>query len=143
MAYYPDGSHYVYGRMLPEPHILNVGWLSKEHPHVRGAASDWLIERLRIRIASPVNLYRGYHACDLCPAPPLKTLANGIQMLDHPKERLGNGEIRVRALDGKIYVSPVLIYHYVVGHAYLPPTEFVEALAADLPQPALRDGIWR
>jgi hypothetical protein len=58
---------------------------------------------------------------------------------------LGNGEIRVRALDGRIYVAPVLIYHYVVSHGYLPPGEFIAAVTAtaDLPQPVLRDGVWR
>ena len=140
MAFYPDGSVYVYGSTAPEPYILNVGWLSKDYPYVRGATPDWLLDRLRVRVASPVNLYRGYHVCDFCPESPKKTLPNGIQISDHPTERMGNGEIRVQALDGKIYVAPRLIYHYVSGHGYLPPAEFIAALAADLPQPGPPQG---
>jgi hypothetical protein len=141
--YFPDFSHYVYGREFPESHILNVGWLSKEHAFKRGPSPEWLVIRLRDRIAAPVNLFRGSHACEFCPEPPTKTLPGGIKIADHPKHTLGNGEIRVRALDGKIYVAPVLICHYVECHQYLPPSEFIEAVEADLPQPVLRNGVWR
>ena len=143
MAYFPDFTHYVFGRTLPEPHILNIGWLSKEHPSKRGPSPEWLMSRLRDRIAAPVELYRGKHACEFCPEPPKKRLPGGIEILDYPTDALGNGEIRVRALDGKIYVAPVLIYHYILCHEYLPPGEFIAAVAADLPQPVLRDGVWR
>lgn len=81
--------------------------------------------------------------CEFCPEPPKRALPGGIEILDHPEEALGNGEIRVRALDGKIYVAPVLICHYVVCHQYLPPKEFIAADKADLPPPVLRDGVWR
>jgi hypothetical protein len=141
--YFPDLSHYVYGRAFPEAHILNVGWLSKEHPYQQGRAPEWLVGHLQDRIAHPVNLYRGKHACEFCPEPPKKMLAGGLEIPDYPDATLGNGEIRVRALDGKIYVAPVLILHYITGHAYLPPRVFIEAVAADLPQPVLRDGDWR
>ncbi len=114
--YFPDLSHYVYGQTFPERHIFNIGWLS---------------------------LYRGKHACEFCPEPPKKRLPGGIETLDYPAEILGNGEIRVRALDGKIYVAPVLIYHYIVCHEYLPPRVFIDAVAADLPPPVVRDGVWR
>jgi hypothetical protein len=73
----------------------------------------------------------------------MKKLPGGIETLDYPEEMLGNGEIRVRGLDGKIYVAPVLIFHYISRHEYLPPGVFLEAVAADLPQPVLRNGVWR
>jgi hypothetical protein len=141
--YFPDLSRYVYGQALPEAHILNVGWLSKEHPYQRGLSPEWLVAHLRERIAQPVNLYRGKHACEFCPDPSKKRLAGGAEIPDCPDDTLGNGEIRVRALDGKIYVAPVLILHYIGCHEYLPPRAFIEAVAADLPQPMLRDGVWR
>src|SRR5580700_10918137 len=128
MAYFPDLSHYVYGRTLPEPHILNIGWLSKDHPHRRGLLPEWLVARLRDRITAPVELYRGFHVCEFCPEPPKKRLPSGLEIPDWPADTLGNGEIRIRALDGKIYVAPVLIYHYVTRHGYLPPPEFIAAL---------------
>jgi hypothetical protein len=90
-----------------------------------------------------VNLYRAKHACGFCPKPGRKTLAGGLELPDHPKEALGNGEIRIRALDGKILDAPVLICHYIGCHEYLPPLVFIDAVAADLPQPVLRDGVWR
>jgi hypothetical protein len=70
-------------------------------------------------------------------------LPGGVETLACPEETVGNGEIRVRALDGKIYVAPVLILHYIGRHQYLPPGVFLEAVAADLPQPVLRNGVWR
>ena len=141
--YFPDLTHYVYGQTFPEPHILNVGWLSKGHPYQQGLSPDWLVGRLRNRLAQPVNLYRGKHACEFCPEPPKKMLPGGIETFDYPEETVGNGEIRVRALDGKIYVAPALICHYIACHDYRPPQVFIEAVAADLPQPILRGGVWR
>jgi len=141
--YFPDLSHYVYGQTFPERHIFNIAWLSKDHSFERGPAPESLRTCLRDRIAAPVNLYRGKHACEFCPEPPKKRLPGGIETLDYPAEILGNGEIRVRALDGKIYVAPVLIYHYIVCHEYLPPRVFIDAVAADLPPPVVRDGVWR
>jgi hypothetical protein len=141
--YFPDLSHCVYGRTFPEAHILNVGWLSKEHPYHQGRSPEWLVSQRRDRIAQPVNLYRGQHVCEFCPDPPKKALAGGLEIPDYPEEALGNGEIRVRALNGNIYVAPVLILHYIACHGYLPPRVFTEAVAADLPPPVLRDGVWR
>jgi hypothetical protein len=48
-------------------------------------------------------------------------------MLDPLPGTTGTGEIRVSSTNGVTYVAPVLIVHYVVGHAYLPPEEFVDA----------------
>jgi hypothetical protein len=49
-------------------------------------------------------------------------------MLNPPPETRGNGEIRVRATNGTIDVAPVLIYHYVAAHGYMPPDEFISAI---------------
>ncbi|WP_456057523.1 DUF7919 family protein [Aliidongia dinghuensis] len=38
------------------------------------------------------------------------------------------GEIRIKAKSGITYVAPVLIFHYVTIHGYLPPQEFVDAV---------------
>jgi hypothetical protein len=43
---------------------------------------------------------------------------------------LGNGEIRVIGSAGKVYASPVMIYHYMSEHNYLPPQEFIDAVLA-------------
>jgi hypothetical protein len=131
--YFPDLSEYAYGRRRPKPHILNVGWLSKEHPYLQGAAPAELLLRLAELVRSPVNLYRGSHICEFCPAPPTIISPGGIRMLNPPPETRGNGEIRIRVHKGTVYVAPVLIHHYVAAHAYLPPDEFLEAVKTGVP----------
>jgi hypothetical protein len=51
-------------------------------------------------------------------------------VLDAPAEICGNGEIRVKGLDGITYVAPALVLHYVVRHHYAPPKAFVDAVMA-------------
>lgn len=80
MAHFPDLSHYVYGRTHPEPHILNIGWLSNEHKFPQGTPPEWLALRLEERISSPVNQYRGSHNCEFCPPPPKRKLESGFEM---------------------------------------------------------------
>jgi len=126
--YFEDLSQYAYGRTPTRPHILNVGWLSQEHAYPRGTAPDWLLPRLEQLVKSPVNLYRGFHLCEICPKPPTIMSPGGVKMLNPPPETKGNGEIRVRAGNGTIYVAPVLIYHHVAAHGYLPPEEFISAV---------------
>jgi hypothetical protein len=92
-----------------------------------------LPKRLAELVKSPVNLYRGLHLCEFCPEPPTVLSPGGIKMMNPPPGTAGNGEIRVAALDGNIYVAPVLIYHYVTAHGYVPPREFVDAVDAALP----------
>jgi len=49
------------------------------------------------------------------------------------KPREGNGEIRV-ANEAVIFAAPVLVVHYLEEHAYLPPAEFLKAVAnAEIP----------
>jgi hypothetical protein len=42
---------------------------------------------------------------------------------------LGSAEIRVPGKDGKVYAAPNLIYHYIKDCGYLPPQEFIDAVA--------------
>jgi len=72
-----------------------------------------VVERMKLLAANPVNLYRGYHFCDLCP----------------DRSARGNGEIRA-AGDGIIYAAPVLIVHYIEAHGYQPPAAFLAAIAS-------------
>ena len=43
--------------------------------------------------------------------------------------KLGDAQIRVRGLNGEVYASPNLIYHYVQAHHYRPPQAFIDAVA--------------
>ena len=42
--------------------------------------------------------------------------------------RLGFAEIRAFSDDGKVYAAPNLMFHYIVDHSYLPPSEFIDAV---------------
>src|SRR5580704_6216804 len=130
--YFADLTPYEYGGTARHAHVLNVGWLSADHPFSKGAAADRLVAALQRLVATPVNLYRGSHFCEFCDLP-MKMSPSGIPIPDPLPGTTGNGEIRVTAADGTTYVAPVLILHYVVAHAYLPPQEFVEAMIGAVP----------
>ena len=125
--YFPDLTPYEYDHTKPQPNVLNVGWLSGAEAFPVGIPDERLVPALGQLTATPTNLYRGKHICDLCPAPPTIMSSGGIPMLDPPSGTTGNGEIRVTGAGGVTYVAPVLILHYVVAHGYLPPQEFIDA----------------
>ena len=125
--FFADLTPYEYGYELPRSNILNVGWLSRGHAFPVGAVPEAFVNALRRLIASPVNLYRGYHTCEFCPDPPVVVSSTGLRVRNPPGETMGNGEIRVPGPQGRIYVAPVLVAHYVEVHKYLPPAEFIAA----------------
>jgi hypothetical protein len=143
MAYFPDLSPYNYSAPT-QPGVVHVGWLCSAHPYPKGSVAPHLIDKLKVLAEQPVELFRGYHVCDLC--------GPGITLT---KERISNGEIRLTVcsfghdddLQGNTdptfkigiqsdlifvrkvtYAAPVLIVHYVEAHNYLPPTEFLHAV---------------
>jgi hypothetical protein len=128
MAFYRDLTPYEYARAEPQPKVLNVGWLSREHHFPQGVPDGKFVDALRRLAASPTNLFRGSHLCEFCPPPPQKLSAGGILMLDPKPKTKGNGEIRVESPDGLTFVAPVLVLHYVTEHHYSPPTQFVDAV---------------
>jgi hypothetical protein len=113
MTYFPDLSHYEYGG-LSQPGVLNVGWLDDTHPFTQGTVDAYLIQRLKLLAAKPVEIYRGSHICDLCaePALPKETLAPHHLVLDLNSPygnwlapRISNGEIRVSSA-GVTFAAP-------------------------------------
>ncbi len=126
--YFRDLTPYEYGRTEPQANVLNVGWLSPTHRFPSGALEEGFVSALERLVASPVNLYRGLHICEFCPPPPYKLIGGGSLMPDPLPGTTGNGEIRIAATNGNTYVAPVLIFHYVVAHGYLPPKEFIDAV---------------
>jgi hypothetical protein len=129
-VFYPDLSPYEYGGKDPRSDILNVGWLSREHAFPTGSVPDAFVDALRRLVASPVNLYRGYHTCEFCPEPPVFLSPTGLRMTDPPQAIMGNGEIHVAGVGGLTYVAPVLVAHYVQAHNYLPPEDFIRAVVS-------------
>jgi len=127
--YFDDLTPYIYAGDGPVASVLNVGWLGAEHPFPVAPPDSELVSALRELTARPINLYRGKHQCEFCPAPPPEE-RNGLLLSTAPEEILGNGEIRVEGFKGITYVAPVLVRHYVEAHQYAPPPGFVEACIA-------------
>jgi hypothetical protein len=137
MAYFTDLTPYAYsGR--PQPGVVHVGWLDAIHDFPRGEVAKALVEKLKIMAANPVEMYRGYHLCELCKQPeeaPLVPVPDRVVVdpnevwTQWAKTRMSNGEIRVTR--GRItYAAPIIITHYIEEHSYLPPWEFLQAVEA-------------
>jgi len=127
--YFNDLSPYQYDRREPDPTIVNVGWLSREHSYEEGPVPEDFVDALRQLVSHPINLYRGFHLCEYCPEPQV-TFGNEQRLSDLGSSPVGNGEIRVPGLDGLTYVAPFLVLHYVAAHHYKPPSAFVDAVLA-------------
>jgi hypothetical protein len=128
--FFPDLSIYDYGRVEPKSTVLNVGWLSKNHVFAIGDVSPEIIATLRRLVSTPINQYRGLHACEFCPPPTTYVTPQGLRLANPAPETSGNGEVHVAASNGLTYVAPALIAHYVEVHKYLPPAEFIKAVAS-------------
>jgi hypothetical protein len=133
MAYFPDLAPYAYSR-LPQPGIVHIGWLDNIHDFPKGTVPPHLLEKLKQLALNPVELYRGYHFCELC-APETEWLKHEISPRTTADKALAErfdvcksyGEIRARGGD-IIYAAPMNLPHYIEAHGYLPPEEFLRAI---------------
>jgi len=79
-------------------------------------------------------LSAGFHECEPC-------LADGLSAVvesGRRAERIGNGEVALKTLDGEhLFWMPPMIGHYVRAHGYLPPAEFLAAFEHYFPPSAL------
>src|SRR5580698_4584471 len=133
MAYFPDLSPYA-NSDRQHLGVVHVGWLDDIHPFPKGHVAPNLIEKMKSLATKPVNLFLGYHYCEICVAPPdvVKSfLPNWPNRIDPNcswakwrDQRRSNGEARV-AYEGVTFAAPVLIVHYIEEHGYLPPTQFL------------------
>lgn len=138
VAYFPDLAPYSYGDGS-HPGVVHIGWLDGVHPFPKGSVAQDLIEKMKLLATKPVELYRGRHICEVCavPADVVQTFVPGMGKLIDPncswmhwaEQRWSNGEIRVPG-DDVMYAAPVLIVHYIEEHGYLPPAQFLKAVAA-------------
>jgi len=127
MAHFDDLSPYRYSHR-EESGVVHVGWLGRGHGYTTGSVPVALVVKMRKLAERPVELYRGYHVCDLCQLPEeLRGRPFAEQWEKWAQYRKGNGEIRVER-DGLTYAAPVLITHYIEEHDYLPPDEFLRAV---------------
>jgi hypothetical protein len=89
-----------------------VGWLESSNPFPKGTTTAIFREKLYRLCRNPVRLTRGFYICPFC----------------HWNEVRGNGEIHVIGCEGVVYVAPLLIWHYIAEHDYLPPNQFIQAV---------------
>lgn len=131
MAYFPDLTRYAYGHRAQiddGDEVLSVGWLERGREFARGDAPVGLVDALLRCATRPVQMFKGFHSCDLCPSSVPLEVHRTTMLLDGREIALGNGEVRVRAPDGRWYAAPTLVAHYVAVHGYLPPAPFVSAV---------------
>ncbi|MFF1835598.1 hypothetical protein ACFVXE_15525 [Streptomyces sp. NPDC058231] len=137
MTYFADLTPYTYGHAAgqPEPGTpegpaeINVGWLEPGQEYSAYDADDppyALIDALKRLVATErVHQTRGFHLCPWCVDALLERSAGERARAACPR---GSAEIRVLG-DGVEYAAPELVAHYVEAHRYLPPAEFVAAVA--------------
>lgn len=138
MTWYPDLSEYAYlpETVPPGQKILNVGWLDGEHEFPTGDVPQEFADKLaQICAKEHYASTRGWHDCDLPHDNGELEYPFTIEV-DGETVPLGSAEIRVVADDGTVLAAPNLIWHYVSGHEYRPPEEFVAAVLAQRLAPA-------
>ncbi len=118
MTFFADLTPHTYTLDAPETGVLNVGWLGKGHDFPTGKTTVQFRNALATLCEKRIGLHRGFHTCHLC-----LVKSRGDWAL------IGNGQIRIQHVNGEWYVAPTMIHHYVTEHGYLPPREFVAAVA--------------
>ena len=109
-SYYDDLTPYEYGR--PGINKVNIGWLDIGKDYPKGEVSKELIEK--IKLAPTQERYKGFHLCPFCD-----------KNKGRPASCTSNQQVEG---NGKIYVFPQLLAHYIESHQYLPPKEFLDAV---------------
>jgi hypothetical protein len=128
MTYFADLSVYVYAcrpETVPDPKIVNVGWLDASVPFSQGPVDASIVRKLLHLTEAPPFVSAGFHRCPFCPLePPPSPRSSPVEIPAY-----GSAEIRVPGEDGVVYAAPTLICHYIERHGYLPPEEFLQAVA--------------
>ena len=128
MAYFADLTEYSYGYLRTEEGsapLLNVGWLEVGHPFPTAEPEPEFVRALLRCCRRPVTTYRGFHVCDLCD---VQVFEMPIVSYEGRRVHVGNGEVCVAGSDGRLYIAPTLVAHYVLKHHYRPPEQFVSGV---------------
>jgi len=127
VTYYPDLSAYEYSP--DQGDLINVGWLGVGHEFLTGDVSADIRDALVELADNPTNIMRGFHYCEFCDAEsPIRIEGSTSDGHDF-RAVLGTGEIRIRPAGGRTFAAPTLLVHYIDAHQYLPPAEFIAAVA--------------
>jgi hypothetical protein len=125
MTYYPDMSSVCQFRLTGDP-IRSIGWLSGEQPFSTGVLADCDLYMARFSDALQSDHAWGYHTCEFCSHDACPHQQGKGQICQVAS---GNG---VALVPGSryLFVTPVMLGHYITIHQYLPPAEFLDALCS-------------
>lgn len=117
MAWYEDLAECGYFGEEHAKTLTAVGWLEEGKPFLIGKIPRGVFYKLNEfkQTIWDFATFRGYHYCDLC-------------NLQFENEIEGGDSNIFIPYNGKIYVCPSLITHYINTHFYLPPQEFIDAV---------------
>ncbi len=93
--------------------LFGVGWLSRDMEYATGEVARDFYYKLTELCRHPWQpvASAGFHNCDLCQY-------DGVGF---------NGQLYVPG-QGRVYVAPVGVAHYIATHWYSPPAVFVQAV---------------
>lgn len=141
MTTYRDLTEYSH---MVEPcafsNVLNVGWIDPQRSFPTGAVSKSVKEAL-------LNLAFGQFVAKAVVEPsralPLCAACGDVVRIERGGKALTDSELWVPG-KGKTYACPILIIHYIERHNYLPPEEFLDAVANLKPDDAFDgDALYR
>jgi hypothetical protein len=110
---------------IGQPRLIAVGWLARGQSYDRGPLPEAFVAKLLDLLENPWEPYAtaGFHRCDFC------RISGGPAQLQSGSRSISLG---VRNLyvpgDGKLFVSPSLIAHYMDAHEYCPPQSYQHAV---------------
>jgi hypothetical protein len=124
--YFPDLSPCIKYERGKQGLALNVGWLDPARGYVKGNVSGNFVKALWQFHQRPAVFTIGESVCKFCG----QSASGQPAQPREQRPKLVGMEIHVWGGNGVMYVAPMLIYHYVVAHQYLPPAEFIQAVLA-------------
>jgi hypothetical protein len=104
--------------------LVAVGWLDFQRPFATGTTDRTVYLALIGLLKNPWQpmVSAGFHECNLCQ---FEAEARGVANLFVPA-------------DGKIFVCPELIVHYINAHGYKPPENFCAAVLSCPPMRSMQ-----
>jgi hypothetical protein len=106
--------------------LVSVGWLDNGHDYPRGAVPLDFFRALVRLLEDPwqPGVFAGRAPCSICQF----SGGPGSLAFEGKKIQLGSANLFVPSREGKVFVCPSLVAHYIDAHGYAPPEEFQEAV---------------
>ncbi len=125
MSHFDDMSPNDYfGRW--EDILLSIGWLDDARAFPQGEVSTEFFRALVQLLVEPwqPGVLAGRAECAICQF----SGGPGVLTFEANRIQLGSANLFVPGPNGKVFVSPSLVAHYVDAHRYVPPEEFQRAV---------------